>query len=89
MEHNAILICPKKARNDRKWLFKTEYFGAFPRFELTMLNDGYYVAHIQSNTRFASPDDIERQVAFFKFLHTEFEFSKTCFRIRGRKARGR
>ena len=78
MEHNGILICPKEARNDRKWLFKTEYFDAFPSFELAMLNDGYYVAHIQTNTRFALPDDTERQAAFCEFLHTEFGLAKTC-----------
>ena len=33
----SILVLPKQPRSDAKWLFKTEYFGAFPAFELEML----------------------------------------------------
>ncbi len=36
----AILVKPKEACKGRKWLFKTEYFGAFPSFELEMLERG-------------------------------------------------
>ena len=36
----SILVLPNRPRPDAKWLFKTEYFGAFPRFELEMLAKG-------------------------------------------------
>ena len=81
MEHKAILICPKKPRNDRKWLFKTEYFGAFPNFELAMLERGYYVAHVQNTTRWCLPEDTERQAAFCEFLHREFDLAKSCMPV--------
>ena len=36
----AIVVKPKETCKGRKWLFKTEYFGAFPSFELEMLERG-------------------------------------------------
>lgn len=81
MEHKAILIYPKEPRNDRKWLFKTEYFGAFPNFELAMLEQGYYVAHVQNTTRWCLPEDTERQAAFCEFLCREFGLARSCMPV--------
>lgn len=81
MEHSAILILPNNAREDGKWLLKTEYFGAFPSFELAMLERGYHVAHVQNTTRWRLPEDTERQAAFCEFLHTEFGLAKACMTV--------
>ena len=81
MEHNAILICPNTPRKDGKWLFKTEYFGAFPAFELAMLEQGYHVAHVKNTTRWCLPEDTDRQAAFCEFLHHEFGLAKTCMPV--------
>lgn len=78
---SGILVCPNTPRADKKWLFKTEYFGAFPNFELEMLNRGYYVAHIANTTRWCLPEDTERQAAFCVFLHREFGLAKTCMPV--------
>jgi pimeloyl-ACP methyl ester carboxylesterase len=68
----AILVFPKTPRKDKKWCFKTEYFGAFPSFQIEMLEKGYYVANIQNETRWCLESDTERQANFAEFLHTEF-----------------
>ena len=34
---NAILVCPNIPTQDKKWLYKTEYFGAFPEVEIELL----------------------------------------------------
>ena len=36
-DRHALIVIPKNRREDGKWLYKTEYFGAFPSFELEML----------------------------------------------------
>lgn len=79
--HPSILICPNDPREDRKWLFKTEYFGAFPNFELEMLRRGYYVANIKNTTRWCLPEDTERQAAFCVFLQEQFGLAKTCMPV--------
>ena len=81
MEHSCRLVFPKNPRVDRKWLFKTEYFGAFPAFELAMLERGYHVAHIKNTTRWCLPEDTERQAAFCSFLQEEFGLAKTCMPV--------
>ena len=70
--HEAILIVPNNPTPDKRWLFKTEYFGAFPNFELEMLERGYYVAHVKNTTRWVLPEDTQRQLRFADYLHEEF-----------------
>jgi len=78
---NARLVYPSVPRADKKWLFKTEYFGAFPNFELAMLERGYYVAHVQNTTRWCLPEDTDRQAVFCEFLHREFGLAKSCMPV--------
>lgn len=80
-EHSAILVLPNKPRDDGKWLLKTEYFGAFPAFELEMLKRGYHLAHIQNTTRWCIPEDTDRQAAFCKYLYTEFNLAPKCILV--------
>lgn len=68
----AILVIPDNPREDKKWCFKTEYFAAFPEFQIEMLKKGYYVAYVQNETRWCLETDTDRQANFAKFLHTEF-----------------
>ena len=75
-DHEAILVVPDVPTQDKRWLFKTEYFGAFPNFEIEMLGKGYYLAYVKNTTRWCLPEDTQRQVRFAKFLHTEFGLHK-------------
>ena len=81
MGHPAILVCPNNPTEYKKWLLKTEYFGAFPAYELAMLERGYYVAHVKNTTRWCLPEDTERQAAFCEFLKDEFGLAKTCMPV--------
>jgi len=77
----AILIEPHTPREDKKWLFKTEYFGAFPDFELEMLSRGYYVAHVKNTTRWCPDEVTETQAAFAKHLHEVFGLYPKCMTV--------
>ena len=44
---NAVLVLPDTTVPDNKWLLKTEYFGAFPEFEILMLKRGYGLAYVK------------------------------------------
>ena len=70
----AILVFPEKPCEDKKWLFKTEYFGAFPSFELEMLERGYHVAYLQNVTRWHDASDDDAKAEFCEFLHMEFAY---------------
>lgn len=77
----AILVCPKTPRADKKWLLKTEYFGAFPAFELEMLNRGYYVAYIKNTTRWCLPEDTDAKALLCEFLTNELGLYTKCMTV--------
>ena len=77
----AKLICPKEPRQDKKWLLKTEYLGAFPAFEIEMLSRGYYVAHIKNITRWCLPEDTNAQAKLCKFLADELGLYEKCMTV--------
>ncbi len=74
----CVLMCPKTPTADKKWLYKTEYFEAFPNLSFDMLKRGYYVAHMQNKTRLVAPDDTDARVRFCDLLINEFGLNKKC-----------
>lgn len=74
----AIVVKPQKNVEGNKWLFKTEYFGAFPNFEIEMLKKGYHIAYIQNETRWCLPSDIDIKDKFCEFLSEEFSLNEKC-----------
>lgn len=74
----AKVVCPKTNIEGKKWIFKTEYFGAFPAFELEMLNRGYHIAYIANKTRWHDETDDKAKADFCKFLQQEWGFHKKC-----------
>lgn len=75
---NCILVCPNVACNNKKWLYRTEYFGAFPDLELIMLEKGYHLAYMQNTTRMCPNIDTDLRPLFCEFLSKEFGLNKKC-----------
>ena len=78
---DCILVSPKTPRSDGKWLLKTEYFGAFPSFEIEMLNRGYYLAHIQSTSRWCPEEDIHARAKFCRYIVENFGLFERCMPV--------
>ncbi|MBQ8892933.1 MAG: alpha/beta fold hydrolase [Clostridia bacterium] len=77
----AILICPREPRADKKWLLKTEYFGAFPAFELGMLERGYYLAHMKNISRWCPREDTDARARFCAWLSAEYGLAPQCLPV--------
>lgn len=77
-DRDCILICPENAVQGNKWLYKTEYFDAFPTFEIEMLKKGYHVAHMNNKTRMCPEEDTDARPRFCEFLSREFGLCKKC-----------
>lgn len=80
-DRKATLVCPKKAVVGNKWIYKTEYFEAFPSFELEMLQRGYYVAHLKNKCRWCPEEDTEKRAKFCEFLSKKFNLNKKCMLV--------
>lgn len=74
----AVIVCPEKPDASKRWLLKTEYFGAFPNFEVEMLHRGYHVAHVSSITRWHLNEDTDTRAEFCRFLHKEWGLNEKC-----------
>ena len=74
----AILVFPENADKDKNWLIKTEYFDAFPSFELQMLERGWHLAYIKNVTRWCLDEDLDLKKEFAEYLHEEYGLNKKC-----------
>ena len=77
----AILIVPDKAVEGKKWLLKTEYFDAFPNFEIEMVRRGYHLAYIKNESGWHKPKDSEAKAKLADFLHEEFGLHEKCMPV--------
>ncbi len=74
----ATLVFPKNANKSGHFLLKTEYFGAFPDFEIEMLHRGWHLAHIANKTRWCLDEDLDIKARFIDYLHREYALDKRC-----------
>ncbi len=75
---HCLLVCPSTPCEGNKWLIKTEYFGAFPSLELSMVERGYHVAYIANKSRWMVPEDIEVKARFASFLREHYGLNERC-----------
>lgn len=80
-DREAILVLPKSPAPDRKWLLKTEYFGAFPDFEIEMLGRGFHLAYLKNITRWHHPSDDDAKARFCDFLIKEYGLAPKCLPV--------
>ena len=74
----SILVFPEKATPDKNWLFKTEYFDAFPAFEIEMLEHGWHVTYIKNVTRWCLEEDLDLKERFAIFLRKQYGLCEKC-----------
>ena len=77
----AKLVLPKERAEGSPWLLKTEYFNAFPSFEIEMLSRGWHVAFITNETRWHLESDDAPKAALAEFLEKEFSLAKKCVTV--------
>ena len=82
-DRQAILIVPNEAdkRPNGNWMLKTEYFDAFPNFEIEMVKRGWHLAYLQNKSRWVFPDDIDAKARFADYLKAEFGLAKRCLPV--------
>ncbi len=77
-DREAILVFPDKANENKNWLFKTEYFNAFPNFEIEMVQKGWHLAYIKNVTRWCLDEDIDLKKRFCHYLSEEYGLYEKC-----------
>ena len=77
----AVLVFPEKENENKNWLLKTEYFGAFPEFEIEMVKKGWHLAFIENITRWCLDEDLDLKKRFAVYLSEEYGLYKKCVPI--------
>lgn len=77
----VILVFPKEANENKNWLLKTEYFDAFPEYEIEMVKRGWHLAYLQNVTRWCLEEDLDRKKRFVDFMAKEYGLYKKCFPV--------
>jgi pimeloyl-ACP methyl ester carboxylesterase len=67
----AKVIKPNCTANG-KWVFKTEYFDAFPDTQIEFLNRGWHLVFNKNDNRWAEDYDLERKVKLAGFVSETF-----------------
>ena len=76
-ERDAVIVYPKCKPNGRM-LLKTEYLGAFPDFDIAMLEKGYHLIHIYQRNRWAPVVEIDIMADFVRNCAKELGASERC-----------
>lgn len=77
----AIVVCPKKRDNLNRWALKTEYFNAFPYLEYMLLENGFHIAFVTNDNRWADRKNLARHNAFAEFVNQKYGLNKKCVPI--------
>lgn len=74
----AILIFPKSPNEHKNWMLKTEYFDAFPDFEIQMVKRGWHLAYIKNKTPWCLDEDLDIKKEFADFLIKTYGLFEQC-----------
>jgi pimeloyl-ACP methyl ester carboxylesterase len=72
----AIVVAPKEPAPGRPWLWRGEFFGAFPTVDQALLAKGWHVAYIDTHDMFGSPAAMKSWEAFYAQLTEQHGLSK-------------
>lgn len=75
MGGNAVtMVKPKRAVPGRRWVWRAEFFDAFPALDLEMLARGWWLAYMNVGNTFGCPSAMRRFDAFHAELTATYGF---------------
>ena len=64
----ATLVSPKKALPGKPWIWRPQFFDAFPSVDIALLAEGYHVAYINLGNSFGAPIAMNAMDGFYAYL---------------------
>ena len=72
---SCVIVEPENPLPGRRWVWKAEFFTAFPKFELEMLRRGWFLCFMSVGNTFGCPDAMKHFDRFYDFLTSEHGFA--------------
>lgn len=64
---SCILVFPERPTVDKKWVWRAEFFDAFPSVDLALVQKGFYLAYVKASDLYGNPE----AVRIMKKFHDE------------------
>lgn len=74
-ENAVIIVAPENPVPGRRWIWRAEFFDAFPQFDLAMLERGWWLAFINVGNTFGCPAAMKRFDAFYREMTEKYGFN--------------
>ena len=75
-EERACTVVHPTVPANGKWVWKAEYFDAFPNFEEAMVQRGYHVCFIDHDNRWATAPSIDQAARFLRFVAEKYKLDQ-------------
>ena len=72
----ATLVSPKNALPGNPWIWRAEFFDAFPSVDIALLRAGYHVAYTNLSNLYGAPKALDAMDGFFAYLVQTEGFSQ-------------
>jgi len=72
----TIVVTPKQALPGKPWIWRAEFFDAFPNADIALLGKGFHVAYITVGNTFGCPDALKHWDVFYAELTGKDGLSK-------------
>ncbi len=69
------LVEPENPTPTGRWVWKAEFFEAFPTFDKAMLDKGWWVAYMNVGNTFGCPDAMKKFDLFYREMTGNFNFN--------------
>jgi pimeloyl-ACP methyl ester carboxylesterase len=73
---NCVVVKPRRPQKAGKWIWRTEFFGAFDYADIAMLKLGYYLIYYRLSDMYGNEESVELMKNAYDALLEIFRFRK-------------
>ncbi len=74
--NDATLVLPKQPAEGKPWIFRAEFFGAFPSADIALCKQGYHIAYIKNSDKFGCDESLEVMREFHDYLVSQYSLNE-------------
>lgn len=79
--HESWVVIPDNPLPDKRWAWRTEFFGAFDYADMALVEKGYYLVHHEIHDMYGCPKAIEYMEEFYNVLVEDMKLGKKAVMI--------
>ncbi|MCY3020995.1 MAG: alpha/beta hydrolase [Planctomycetota bacterium] len=72
----VLVVAPKQPAPGKLWVWRAEFFDAFPGFDVAMLEKGYYLVYMDVSNMYGGPQALKLFDALYAAMTEQHGFSK-------------